>query len=85
MVLPQAASAAEVTATIRSSAPQLIESVDLFDLYEGERITSGRRSLAFSLRLRSADATLEDGQANQVIDSVLARLKARFGAELRDS
>ena len=85
VVLPQAASAAEVTATIRSCAPQLIESVDLFDLYEGERITSGRRSLAFSLRLRSADATLEDGQANQVIDSVLARLKERFGAELRDS
>ena len=84
VVLSQTVSAAEVIDRIRSCS-ELIESVDLFDLYEGDRIQVGRKSLAFNLRLRSSDTTLEDGQANQVIDEILATLKKSFDADLRVS
>ncbi len=68
---------------IRAASPELIESVELFDLYEGDQIPAGRKSLAFAVRLRSPDQTLEDKQADRVIDRILKRLETQLGARLR--
>ena len=51
---------AEVESAIRDAAGPLLESVQLFDVYRGQPIPAGRKSLAFSLRYRAADRTLED-------------------------
>ena len=83
VVLGEKVSSAEVTEAIRATAPELIESVDLFDLYQGDQIPAGCKSLAFSICLRSPKETLEDRQADQVIDAMLKHLRERFGAELR--
>ena len=83
VVLGEEVSSAEVAEAIRAVAPELIEAVDLFDLYQGDQIPAGCRSLAFSIRLRSPKRTLEDRQADQVIDAILKHLRERFGAELR--
>ena len=74
---------ADVVREIQKAAPDLIESVELFDLYEGDQIPVDQKSLAFSVCLRSSTATLEDQQANDVIEQVLAKLKKSFDAVLR--
>ena len=48
----------EMTETIEKSAGELLESVRLFDVYEGSNIAEGKKSMAFSLRFRAPDRTL---------------------------
>lgn len=83
MVLGAEIAAAEVMAQAREAAPQLIEAVELFDLYQGDQIPQGHKSLAFTIRLRSAARTLEDREADQVVEAVLRRLQEAFGARQR--
>jgi len=58
-----------------------IEKAELFDVYCGENIEQGKKSLAYSLSFRSKDGTLTDADID--IDAILAKLKDAFGAELR--
>jgi phenylalanyl-tRNA synthetase beta chain len=74
---------AEVESAIRDAAGALLESVQLFDVYRGQPIPAGRKSLAFSLRYRAADRTLEDDEVSATHGLVEAALAARFGAEVR--
>jgi phenylalanyl-tRNA synthetase beta chain len=61
----------------------LLESVELFDLYRGAQVASGKKSVAVSLALRAPDRTLTDADADAVLSAVKARLKAALGAEIR--
>ena len=83
VVVDQAIRAQDLMTEIRAVEPDLIESVDLFDLYTGDQIADDRKSLAFSMQLRSSEKTLEDRQADDVMKRVIGRLQKRFGAELR--
>ena len=53
-----------------------------FDVYEGERIGADKKSLAYSIRFRAADRTLEDKDVNEIMDKIINALK-KLGAELR--
>jgi phenylalanyl-tRNA synthetase beta chain len=75
--------AEHVAAEIRTVAEQLLEDVQLFDVYSGDQVEGGKRSLAFSLRLRSPDRTLEDRDADAVVERVLERLQTVFEAQQR--
>lgn len=75
--------AAEIEATIRVAAGELLEEVALFDVYQGENIAAGKRSLAFTLVYRAADRALSDGEVEAVHTAVRRALVERFGAELR--
>ncbi|MDA0336896.1 MAG: phenylalanine--tRNA ligase subunit beta, partial [bacterium] len=68
---------------IRAAAPELVDDVRLFDVYSGDQVESGKRSLAFSICLRSPDRTLEDRDADGVVQRVLQRLESSFQAQLR--
>ncbi|MXY82694.1 MAG: hypothetical protein F4Y91_11695, partial [Gemmatimonadetes bacterium] len=74
---------AELIATMRDSALHLVESIEVFDLYQGDQIETGHKSVAFAIRLRDHEQTLQDAQADAAISAMLKRLKARFGARLR--
>jgi len=65
------------------TAGSLVESVEFFDLYQGEPIESGHKSLSFSIRLRHPERTLKDKQADATINEILKKLQKRFGAHLR--
>ncbi len=65
----------DISAAITESAGELLSELKLFDIYEGERLGEGRRSLAYSLKLLSKTATLTDVEADGVVQSVLDRLK----------
>jgi phenylalanyl-tRNA synthetase beta chain len=74
---------ADVEAAIRQAAGSLLESVHLFDVYTGQSNPAGRKSLAFSLRYRALDRTLEDDEVSAVHGRVEGALRDRFGADVR--
>jgi phenylalanyl-tRNA synthetase beta chain len=75
--------AAEVEASVRSGAGELLEDLRLFDLYTGTPIPAGHRSLAYALTLRAADRTLTGEEATVVRDAAVAAAAERTGARLR--
>jgi phenylalanyl-tRNA synthetase beta chain len=74
---------AAVAEALRAGAGALLESLRLFDVYAGDQIGAGRKSLAFTMRLRAPDRTLTVSEATEVRDAALAEAAARCGAELR--
>lgn len=67
---------------IVSGASRLCEKVELFDIYIGSQIPEGKKSVAFSVWLRSNDGTLSDEQIDTVTDKIIKKLEAA-GAVLR--
>ena len=61
---------------------KLLESCELFDIYEGEQVGEGKKSVAFSLVFRAKDRTLSDTEISEIMDKILAEL-TRLGAVLR--
>ncbi|MBA2665079.1 MAG: phenylalanine--tRNA ligase subunit beta [Bradymonadaceae bacterium] len=62
---------------------QILESVELFDLYQGEQIPAGKRSLALSIIYRAADRTLTEGEVERANSLLIAWLAETVGAQLR--
>jgi phenylalanyl-tRNA synthetase beta chain len=61
----------------------LVEQVTLFDVYSGEQVPQGKKSLALSVRFQSAERTLTDEEVNQAQQQIIDRLQRDFGATLR--
>ncbi|WP_462203154.1 phenylalanine--tRNA ligase subunit beta [Frankia sp. CcWB3] len=83
LVVPIEVPVADVTAALRAGAGDLLESLTLFDVFEGAQVGVGQRSLAFGLRLRAGDRTLTAAEANAVRDAAVARAAELTGASLR--
>ncbi|WP_251150782.1 phenylalanine--tRNA ligase subunit beta [Cellulosimicrobium sp. Marseille-Q4280] len=80
--------AADVTAealrsAVADGAGELLEDLTLFDVFTGEQVGAGRKSLAFSLRLRAADRTLTADDVARVRAGAVEAARERVGAELR--
>ena len=73
---------AELQKAIQSGAGKLCEQVKLFDVYEGKQIPEGKKSVAFTVTLRSAEGTLDDAQIERVCTKIIKNLDAK-GAALR--
>jgi len=58
--------------------------VRLFDVYQGEHIEPGRKSLALTLTFQDPSRTLRDAQVNDLVEQVVIQLKQQFNATLRD-
>ena len=74
--------AAEVESALAEGAGELLESISLFDVYSGDQVGEGRKSLAFALRFRS-DRTLTDAEAAAARQAAVAVAVERFGAVQR--
>ncbi len=73
---------AQLEKAIRTAVGSILEKVTLFDVYTGEQIEAGRKSVSYSISMRSNDATLTDEQADKAMDKVVKALAA-IGAERR--
>jgi phenylalanyl-tRNA synthetase beta chain len=69
--------------SIRSSAGALLESLLLFDAYEGAQAGGGKKSLAYSLAFRAGDHTLTDEEVDARIRVIIEKARTTCGAELR--
>lgn len=75
--------AADVEAALRAGAGPLLEGIRLFDIYRGAQVSSGQRSLGYSLRFRAPDRTLTDEDVLAARDAALAAAAQRTGSVLR--
>ncbi|OEV09496.1 hypothetical protein AN220_31920, partial [Streptomyces nanshensis] len=64
-------------------AGELLESLRLFDVFTGEQLGAGRKSLAYALRFRAPDRTLKAEEASAARDAAVAEAVERTGAVLR--
>ena len=83
LVVDESVTAASVETVIREAAGELAEDVRLFDVFRGPQLGEGRKSLAFSLRLRAKDRTLTADELAGVRKRVVKRATKGLGAELR--
>jgi phenylalanyl-tRNA synthetase beta chain len=75
--------AADVLALVRRAGGKLLHEVYLFDVYEGDQVPPGKRSLALRLTMRSPERTLTDKDIGTVRQRVLSALDKEYGATLR--
>jgi len=83
VVIAREVEAGRLIASIREAAGPLLESVRVFDVYTGERLGDGRKSVALSLVYRHAERTLTDEEVAELQEKAVAELEKSFGAELR--
>jgi phenylalanyl-tRNA synthetase beta chain len=88
LVVRESVSAAEVEAALAAGAAGadggLLEEVRLFDIYTGEQVGDGNKSLAYRLRFRAPDRTLTDDETSAARDAAVAEAARQVGAVLRD-
>ena len=83
VILDKNINVGEVIKIIESNRNGILESYSLFDVYEGEQVGDGKKSIAYSLLFRAEDRTLTDKEVNEVMDKILSGLKEKLNAELR--
>ena len=74
---------AEIEETIRKAGGNLVEKVQLFDIYKGAQIPEGKKSIAYAIAYRDEKKTLEDKDIAKVHDKILKALEHKLGAVLR--
>ncbi|MCF0228474.1 MAG: phenylalanine--tRNA ligase subunit beta, partial [Parasporobacterium sp.] len=82
LVMDKTVPAGKIEEIIAKYGGKLVEHYELFDIYEGEQVGEGNKSLAYTIRFRAQDRTLEDGDVTPVMEKIIARL-AEAGAKLR--
>jgi phenylalanyl-tRNA synthetase beta chain len=83
LVVDASVPAADVEAALREGAGELLESIRLFDVYTGDQVGEGKKSLAYALRFRAPDRTLKEGEAAAARDAAVALAAERTGAVQR--
>jgi phenylalanyl-tRNA synthetase beta chain len=73
----------EIEKIIMKQNNPILQSFNLFDVYQGEQVGEGKKSVAYSLTFRAEDRTLTDEEVNAVMDKILADLATELRAELR--
>ncbi|MBX6377298.1 MAG: hypothetical protein IRY95_02010 [Clostridia bacterium] len=82
-VLAENVPAEEAERVLREAGGELLESAELFDVYQGEGVAPGCRSLAFRLRYRAPDRTLTEAEVAEVHERVRKAVASQLGASLR--
>ena len=84
LLVDEAVTAAAVTDCVRDVVGGALEDIRIFDVYRGEGIDPGRKSLAIALTLRDPSRTLTDNEVNQTVAEALTALQTRLNASLRE-
>jgi phenylalanyl-tRNA synthetase beta chain len=69
---------------VESAATPLLDNLQLFDLYQGKGIDSGRKSVAFGLTFQEQSRTLEEADVEEALAPILKALTEQLGATLRE-
>jgi phenylalanyl-tRNA synthetase beta chain len=76
---------AEIVAAIESGRNKVLERVELFDIYKGGSIPTGKKSMAYSLTFRASDRTLTDTEVNGAHEQLKRSLVQTLKCEIRES
>ena len=81
--VPEDVAAGDLVAAAREAAGPELREMRAFDVYRGEQVGEGRKSIAFSVSFQSHERTLSDEDAAALREKIVDALAERFGAELR--
>jgi len=84
LVVPTSVAAGDLVQTIVSSREKLVESCELFDVYQGDKIEAGSKSVALSITYRSATKTLTEKNVEKAHAKVVKQLTETYGGSLRE-
>ena len=85
LVLDEEIPAEKVAFLIQQTGGSLLSEIRLFDVFRGEKIGAGKKSLAYSLTYQASDRTLTDEDAARIRNKIVRRLENELGAKLRSS
>ena len=83
LLVPYDVPTSSVSNEIRDVGGTLLEQVTVFDLYRGDGVAEGHRSLGFRLRLQAWDRTLKDEEVDRVVEKIVKHLQEGLGVEQR--
>lgn len=83
MLVDKAVPVADIEEVVRKASGKMLESITLFDVYEGAQIPEGKKSVAYSAVYRAADRSLTGEEVQKVFDKVVKNLEHQIGAQLR--
>ena len=83
LVVDSKVPASDVVKTIKRASKQLVKSAEVFDVYEGEHMEEGKKSLAISLLFQDPSRTLDDATINSAMEKILEACKKDHNAVLR--
>ena len=73
----------KIMSTIATISNELLISYSLFDVYQGDKLPEGKKSLAYSFVFQHSDRTLEDAEVDTVIKEIIKEISEKCNAELR--
>ena len=83
LLIDQSVEFAQIEQIARQSEKRLLKSVELFDVYEGDKLPAGKKSYAVNFILQDEEKTMGDKQIDAIMQKLIANLKKQLNAELR--
>ena len=83
LVVDEKVAAGDLMACVEKAAGKLCEGVKLFDVFRGERLGEGKKSMAFSIAFRSPDHTLTEAEITAAMEKILKNAEKSYGAVIR--
>ena len=85
MLVPEAVTHADVLAVVKNAKPANLVDTQIFDIFRGQNVPEGQKSLAYSFTYRSPEKTLTDQDVNSAHDTLVIAFKGKLGATIRDT
>jgi phenylalanyl-tRNA synthetase beta chain len=83
-IVAEDVSAGDLTASARRACDETLREVRIFDVYQGDKMEKGCKSLALGLTFQDRSSTLGEAEINERVDAIVSQLKQEFNAVLRD-
>ncbi len=83
MLVDKAIPVADIEKIIKKAGGATLENLTLFDVYEGEQIEDGKKSVAYSASFRASDRSLTGDEVQTIFDKIVRKLEGQLGAQLR--
>jgi phenylalanyl-tRNA synthetase beta chain len=84
-VIPESQAIGEIIAYVKNIDKKMIKSVDLFDIYSGDKLELGTKSIGFTVQLQSEDRTLTEFDLNSLTQLIVSALQQKFNGKLREN
>ena len=84
LVVDESVEHAAIMAAIEKSQNKFLERVELFDIFRGGSIPTGKKSMAYSLTFRAAERTLTDAEVNEAHERIKRQLQQALKCEIRE-
>ena len=84
MLVPEAVTHEAVVQAVKQGRPANLESADVFDVFRGQHVPAGQKSLAYAFTYRHPERTLTDAEVNAAHEKLVEQLRQRLGAVVRD-